>query len=524
MKSLSTLALFLCCTSVVFSQNMFQKRFAYSGNNIGKVVRQTPDGGFIIAGYSTLYGGGNPDIYLIKTTAKGALSWTKRIGNATYEVGLALDVTSDGGFISAGIINTGIATWAAFDIILTKTDSLGNISWSRKIQGTLADYGYSVHQTTDGGYIITGVTSANDDNIICIKTNALGLKQWSTTIGGPGVDLANDIKQTKDGGYILTGYTNSFILNNTDLYLVKLNSAGKVKWARTYGNAHPEVGFSVEQTNDGGYIVAGYSWKGIQDNDILLLKTDTLGNVQWTRAYGGNANDIGNCVQQTNDGGYIVAGYTFSFSPNRDAYVIKTNPVGLVLWTNIYGGSNAEQANYIQQTVDGYIFTGFYLGEFNYDCYLVKTDAAGNSGCSQSAVVTPVWTPVFTAQSQTPVITTASLSMPFALSSGTGGIAITQCSTNNLRAAVSSINTLPKSANTVTIIFATESKNGHMLLRIFDADEILVSTLLDEDINPGEHKIDFIIPEKYMKYKDIYIAKLEYSGVNSQVEFKTPGY
>jgi ribosomal protein S11 len=150
---------------------------------------------------------------------------------------------------------------------------------------------------------------------------------FAKTYGGTGSDNASSVQQTSDGGYMVAGYTESFGAGGSDIFLIKTDASGNVIWAKTYGGTHSDYASSVQQTSDGGYIVAGYTFSfGAGINDIFLIKTDANGNVIWAKTYGGTAYDYAYSVQQTSDGGYIVAGYTRSFGAGGDnVFLIKTD-------------------------------------------------------------------------------------------------------------------------------------------------------------------------------------------------------
>jgi len=235
--------------------------------------------------------------------------------------------------------------------------------WSRTYGESDRDQGWSVQQTTDGGYIMVGCTfsfGAGGGDLYLIKTNALGDTLWSRTYGGSSYDGGFSVQQTTDGGYIMAGWTRSFGAGDNDVYLIKADSLGNTLWSRTYGGADYDLGRSVQQTADAGYIVVGITVSfGAGGSDLYLIKTNALGDTLWSRTYGGSGNNgVGYySVQQTTDAGYIVVGSTHSFgADDYDVYLIKTDSLGDTLWSRTYGGSDHEQGFSVQQTTDaGYI-------------------------------------------------------------------------------------------------------------------------------------------------------------------------
>jgi len=207
---------------------------------------------------------------------------------------------------------------------------------------------------------------------------------WTRTYGGSSDDIAYSVQQTADGGYVMAGLTWSFGAGGYDFYLVKTNSQGDSLWNRTFGGSSYDVCQSVQQTSDGGFILGGYTDSyGAGDYDFYLVKTNGEGDSLWSRTFGGSDLDECQSVQQTSDGGYILGGHTASYGAgNYDFYLVKTNSQGDTLWTRTYGGSGYDAANSVQQTADGgYVLGGHtwsYGAGYN-DFYLVKTNSLGDS-------------------------------------------------------------------------------------------------------------------------------------------------
>ncbi|MBA7603651.1 hypothetical protein ES703_10766 [subsurface metagenome] len=259
--------------------------------------------------------------------------------------------------------------------------------WSRTYGGSSNDEGESVQQTFDGGYIITGWTQSfgnGSSDVYLIKTDAYGNPRWTRTYGGSSGDAAYSVQQASDGGYIIAGLTHSFGDGNNDVYLIKTDVNGDTVWTKTYGGSNSDVGWSVQQTSDGGYIIIGETESlGAGQKDVYFIKTDSHGNTIWTRTYGGEDGDSGHSIQQTSDEGYIIVGSTYSYGSGPiDVYLIKTDENGDTLWTKTYGGDNSDVGYSVQQTSNGgYIIAGVTesFGEGGLDVYIIKTDAGGDT-------------------------------------------------------------------------------------------------------------------------------------------------
>jgi len=292
----------------------------------------------------------------------GDTLWTRTYGGSHEDWGYSVQQTSDGGYVIAGSTHSFGAGSA--DVYLVKTDSSGDTLWTRTYGGSVWDIGYSVQQTSDGGYIIAGRTDsfgAGYSDVYLVKTDSSGDTLWTRTYGGRDWDQARSVHQTSDGGYIIAAS------HPGGLWLLKTDFSGDTLWTRTYEGG----GYSVQQTTDGGYIIAG----GTSD-DVWLLKTDSSGDSLWTRAYGGRGSDVASSVQQTSDGGYIIAGHTWSFGTGEyDVYLVRTDSSGDTLWTRTYGGRDWDQARSVQQTSDGgYIIAGETrsFGAGGDDVYLLR--------------------------------------------------------------------------------------------------------------------------------------------------------
>jgi hypothetical protein len=386
MKASTVIGLTLLLCSFSHAQPGWERTYGGTGDDEGQSVQQTFDGGYIITGFSS-YG-----LYLLKTNASGDTLWSRSYDAYGAEYGYSIQQTSDSGYIIAG--------YASYygDVWLLKTDASGDTLWTKTYGGPAMDGGNSVQQTFDGGYIIAGYTfsyGAGLDDVYLIKTDSSGDTIWTRTYGGPNYDGAYSVRQTSDSGYILTGWTESFGAGFNDVYIIKTNVSGDTLWTRAYGGTSWDEGQSVQQTSDGGYIIAGETGSiGAGSLDFWLIKTNASGDTLWTRTYGGWNREESYSVHQTTDGGYIIAGYTGTYGAGGyDVYLVKTNASGDTLWTRTYGGTGDDEGHSVQQTSDsGYIIAGFTnsFGAGGYDVYLIKTDANGRVGVEDKKASPPV--------------------------------------------------------------------------------------------------------------------------------------
>jgi hypothetical protein len=426
------------CIKAVFLLILFLSAFVTSGQipyvewqkNFGGTlidhawsVQQTMDGGFIVAGDVTSINGdiagnhGGMDCWVLKLDVTGSLQWKKCFGGTGTDGSISIKQTIDGGYIVAAYSNSinGDVTGnhGGGDFWIVKLDIGGSIQWQKCLGGTHHEDIWSIVQTTDGGYIVAGWSYSNDGDVygnhgfqdyLIFKLNSTGSIQWQKCLGGSADDEATFIQQTIDGGYIVVGYSDSNdgdVSGNHgsyDYWVVKLDTIGAIQWQKCYGGTGAEFPHSITQTADGGYIIAGESYSNDGDvtghhNDVdyadyWVVKLDTLGVIQWQKSLGGTKGDVANSIQQTSDGGYIVAGYVssndgdvFLINGNFDYWLVKLDTLGTITWKKCLGGSDDDFLNFIQQTTDGgYIAVGSSKsnnGDLSgnhgdLDCWIVK--------------------------------------------------------------------------------------------------------------------------------------------------------
>jgi hypothetical protein len=358
----------------------------------GNIV-QTIDGGLAFSGYTGSFGAGGLDGWIVKTDAIGNLDWNMTYGGPMDDSFTDMIKTKDGAYVLSGYTMSFGA--GNYDFWLAKVNASGAMLWNQTYGGIGSDQAYSVFQTSDGGYAIAGNTNssgAGSFDFWLIKTDATGNMQWDKTYGGTGSDNPMVVVQSSDGGYVIAGRTALFGSSNSDFWLVKTDATGNMVWNKTYGGTGNEVVASMVLTSDGGYAVFGSTNSfGAGGNDAWLVKTDASGTILWNRTYGGTGTETGVYIIQSSDGGYALTGSTTSWGAgSQDVYFIKTDSSGNTIWLRTYGGINNDSGYQFIQTGDGgYAIIGatrsFGYGTAtpsNDDWYVIKTDI--ESGLAQT--------------------------------------------------------------------------------------------------------------------------------------------
>ena len=427
-KSITYFLLFLAFnTSLLYGQApglQWAKVFGTGSLNDAFSIQQTKDGGYIVAGQTSV-GYGRDQFLVIKTDGSGNIVWQQSFGGSNSQSANSVQQTSDGGYIVAGESNSvdGVVTGnhGGFDYWIVKLDASGNLIWQKSLGGSQADLAMSIQQTTDGGYIIGGESQSNDGDVSgnhgnyddwIVKLDANGNLQWQKSYGGSNLDVIYSIRQTKDGGYIAAGLSASQNGNVTgvhditygDFWIIKLDNQGNLKWQKALGGSDYDLANCVRQTTDGGYIVAGFSRSANGnvtgnhgDYDAWVVKLDSNGNLIWQNSYGGSSADFAYSIEQTPDGGYVFAGGTASndaqvsgMHGGEDFWVVKIDGSGNLQWQVPLGGSSYEEARSINQTSDGgYVVAGYTNStdgnvtghtNSNYVCWVTKLSAGGSGG------------------------------------------------------------------------------------------------------------------------------------------------
>jgi hypothetical protein len=316
----------------------------------------------------------------IECSEIASVEWSHDFGGAKNEAAYSIMKTGDGGYVLTGSTNS--FGKGESDFWLVKTDSSGLMKWNITYGGAADDIASDIIQSGDG-FVILGMTSsfgAGGFDYWLVKVDSDSNMLWNRTYGGVADDFGTSVIQTSDGGYTLTGWTNSFGSGGEDIWLVNTDGSGKMVWNHTYGSQYNDEGHGLVQTGDGGYLIAGDTSFASGNEDAWLIKTDSNGNMLWNRTFGGPALDTFLSIVQLNDGNIALSGYTASYgSGSNDAWLVKTDSTGTLQWNKTYLGPNDDQAYALINAEDG----GFALaGQTRVDTqknyWLAKTDSTGN--------------------------------------------------------------------------------------------------------------------------------------------------
>ena len=308
--------------------------------------------------------------------------WEKTYGGVGDDYCCSIHQTTDGGYILAGYT---YSDTKKNDGWLVKIDGNGTITWEKKYGGYIDEYMYWAEQTIDGGYIASGkIFSYTYDSFMgwLIKVNENGEKEWEKIFGGKSDDCFLSVHQTNDGGFILAGYTKSFGAGDADIWLLKLDKDGEKEWENIWGGAGFDKANDIWQTTDGSYVtIFYYESFGFNIDDDWLYKLNIAGIKEWQKTFGGMYKDVLYQVRETDDGNYIIIGSTESFGSGKaDVWLIKTNDEGNALWNKTYGGKGNDHGYCVEQTDDGYVMVGSTesFGSGGSDGWIIKTDEEGN--------------------------------------------------------------------------------------------------------------------------------------------------
>jgi len=422
MKLLLSLSIFCNLLTTLSAQPAieWQRSLGGSASETLWCIQQTSDGGYVTAGFTTSNNGdvsgnhGGGDWWVVKLSQTGEVQWQKCLGGTSTENATSIFQTSDEGYIIAGKTHSNDGDVSGnhgdWDYWVVKLNSTGSIEWQKTLGGSGEDYGFSIQQTNEGGYIVAGFSASTDGDVTgnhgyadywVVKLNSAGSIEWQKSLGGAnGGDQAFFIRHTSDGGYILAGESQSSdgdisdSQGPTDFWVVKLNSIGDIEWERSLGGTAGDAARSIIQAADGGYVVVGevgsintgHVTGGYGYGDYWVVKLSPEGDIEWEKILGGSNSDWARSVCQAADGGYVVPGLTYSTDidaigcDGADILVFKLSGMGEIEWKKILGGSAGETVHSIVRTTDGgYILAG--------ETYSNDGDVSGNHGGRDAWVV-----------------------------------------------------------------------------------------------------------------------------------------
>jgi len=410
------------CFAQIPTNKQWDYRYGGNGVEVLSGIVQTSDHGYILGGSSTSDSSGDKtqpawdqyggwDYWIVKIDSLGKKQWDKRFGGTRGDLLYSLSQTFDEGYILAGNSDSDSSgdktqnTQGDADYWIVKTDANGNKQWDKRFGGKEIEALYSIAQTTDHGFILGGVTMSDSSGDVSqsglnhnrdfwiVKIDSAGNKQWDIRFGGNHWDVLYSLKQTMDGGYILGGSSQSdssgqksqnTVEESYDFWIVKIDATGVIQWDKDFGGAGDDELYSLCQTPDGGYLLAGTSNSGVSGNktqypaggagdfDFWIVKTDSLGNKIWDKDFGGTLkeDEFGN-VSVTSDGGYLLAGTSYSDKSgdksennlaNEQSWFVKIDSLGNKQWdkTLLTNQEGDDEIGLAIQTTDGcYVFANY---------------------------------------------------------------------------------------------------------------------------------------------------------------------
>ncbi len=352
MKRLFTLIVAFALYTSLYGQNDTVYHLTYGGiqNDVCNQIKPTYDGGYIMIGTSNSFGCGNTDFYAVKIDSLGKHEWSRTYGGTENEEGFSVTPTFDHGYAFVGFTDS--YGNGGYDVLLVKTDSMGNFQWQRTYGGSDWDFGYSVQQLSDSGFVICGQTysfGAGNGDVYIIRTDKNGDTLWTRAIGGSGYDVGNAVCVEEDSLYAIAGNTTSFGLGDTNVCFILMNNKGSIKKDTTYGCTHTTIGNSISETMNHGYIIYGSSDStnpGILNE--MMIQIDSLGKVDTIPIYYSPETGIGKDAIQAPDGSYLTVGSNNSYGVGGYAmHVQHLAPAGWFMGGSDHGGTADQQGNSI---------------------------------------------------------------------------------------------------------------------------------------------------------------------------------
>ncbi|MDH3216916.1 MAG: T9SS type A sorting domain-containing protein [Candidatus Krumholzibacteria bacterium] len=439
-------------------------------------------------------------IVVLATAALSAqgpdITWMRTYGGDNDDIIYAVNAVGDGYIIAGKTTSFGAGN---ADLYILRTDANGDSLWMTVWGTSRQEHGRDVISCSGGGYAVVGnerLIQNSYPQIVFHRLDAAGNIVNTRNYGHIGADEAWSIVETSDGGFAIAGITDVSNSGQTDVYLVRTDASGDTLWTRAWGGGDDDEGHCVEQTPDGGFVVAGNTLSfGAGSADIYLLRVDAFGDTLWSRTYGGSSGDWGRCVRLTSDGGFVVAGYTSSYGAGQsDMYLVKTDAGGDTLWTRTYGLNHYEYCNSVVEVNNGYTLVGHSesFGAFK-DLYIVRTNLFGDT----------LWTKVIGGDSQDwgyDIESTADGGYIVAGYTNSYGASDNDAwliklgydptgIDNHTRLPALQVKNHPNPFNPTTTITYRLPDACHVTVKVFDASGRRVATLYDGEKEAGQHNL-----------------------------------
>lgn len=386
MRIFYSLILILVCSQIqAQAPQKFYARYGGNGYDVGYDVKQTLDKGYIITGSTSSWGAGNTDVYLLKLDSMGHVKFQNTFGNANNDIGKEVLQLPDSSYVIIGY--TSSFGFGGYDVFLVKADKYGQLEWQKTIGGTDWDFAHSIQQTIDGGYIIGGSTYSygygNEDGYV-VKIDAMGNIMWSKTFGGPEDDSFKSVIQTTDGGFALCGTTKSYGDINGDAWLFKLNSVGDSVWSKRYGGAKEDFVNKVIQLPTSELLVCGGNTNSSSVSLTLLVKYDLLnGNQLWDYPDPGSNSEYYNSCDVGLNGNFVGCGLTNTPLFGKQALIdVYSSSFGYINFYPLTFGNDDELFSICKTKDKGFALVGktAVTSQTLQDVFFVKIDSVGNYG------------------------------------------------------------------------------------------------------------------------------------------------
>ncbi|MBR9974255.1 MAG: hypothetical protein KFF77_01620 [Bacteroidetes bacterium] len=347
-------------------------------------VQALEDGGFIIVGRTWMQHTTSKDVLLLRIDADGQTKWMKTFGGVYTDEGYSVNQTTDGGFILTGMTES--YTNGNSDVWLIKTDAGGNMQWSKSFGGTGLDSGQDVIECSSGGYLVAGygqLSFAGRLYAVLIRTDELGSEIWKKTYGLSERDLFTSVIEAEDGGFVVAGSTETGDNGSTVLWLQKVDATGEIGaqgWSQFVDGPNSKSAFQLIRSTSGTFGIIGYTTSpGSENSSLLFLRTDVTGDMMVETQPQQNA--IGTGIAATSEGGFIVCGYTDPLGfDGSDIILMKLDADGGLVWKREIGGTRMDRAHSVCAVADGsFVLTGTTqsYGSGDQDLLILKTDANG---------------------------------------------------------------------------------------------------------------------------------------------------